>query len=119
MRSIGFRALLVVLVLALLVPARLHALVATSTITGHHAAVAEAHHHDHGARHAPEPRQPHEHDRQASHAQCLTACLVIPVPQAIFQAPPDVFRRVTGLAVTRWAESLAPPPLERPPRAFS
>lgn len=119
MRLIGFRALLVVLVLALLVPARLHALVATEAGAGHHAAVAEVPHHGHGAHHPPASRQPQDHDRQASHAQCLTACLVIPVPQAIFQAPPDVFRRVTGLAVTRWTESLAPPPLERPPRAVS
>lgn len=115
MRLIGFRALLVVLVL--LVPARLHALVAAEAGTGRQATVAEGHHHDHDARHAPRP--PHDHDRQASHAQCLTACLVIPVPQAVLQAPPDVFRRVPGLVVTRWAESLAPPPLERPPRALS
>lgn len=107
------------LVLALLVPARLHALVATDAPAGHHAAVAEVHHADYGAPHAPQPTPPQDNDRQASHVQCLTACLVIPVPQAIFQAPPDVFRRVTGLAVTRWAESLAPPPLERPPRAVS
>jgi hypothetical protein len=119
MRSIAFRTLLVGLVLALLVPARLHALVAIPAGNGHDVALSGAHHHDHGAHHAPESPQPHEHERQASHAQCLTACLVIPVPQAIFQAPPDVFRRVTGLAVTCWAESLAPPPLERPPRAFS
>lgn len=117
MRLIGFRALLVVLALALLVPARLHALVATQASDRHDVTLSEAHHHDHGGHQTPDPS--HEHDRQTSHAQCLAACLVIPVPQAIFQAPPDVFRRVAALAATPWAKSLAPPPLERPPRTFS
>ena len=127
--------LIATLVLALLVPARLHALVASQTlptraietpITGDFTVrdsiphdFAPAAHHGH-ASHAPKPPSPTApHEPQNSHAQCLTACLVIPVPLATIQLPPQQFSETTRLPAVEWLDGLAPPRLERPPRALS
>lgn len=114
--------LLAVLVLALVVPARLHALVAAEApVYGHAAPQDHASMHHHAGTHhsdpAPEPARPA--DPQNTHAQCLTACLVIPVPAAGLSAPMLRLRAIVAVPVTAWLDSLSPPRLDRPPRPFS
>lgn len=109
--------MILTLVMALLVPARLHALVGVmapeSTIaTDHHGAS-----HHHGPSHHPQPTEPQPAKAPlVDHAQCLTACLVIPT-QGIEAAPPLLPQgQRFGVPPSRWREGLVPPRLDRPPR---